>query len=139
MPATNPRRPSVLDAGPMLCECGSTETGERLGARAAVVRQRQLVGWWYGVIVGWRSSASGGLRKRCSAVRIPPHPPQRGRPGPEKELLGHLEAVTLVERTVTGRGRLEVGGHTLAVAPVQDRAHERRPQPTALPLRRDAH
>ena len=70
-----------------------------------------------------RRRVRGARRVVVWSARVAPHPPQRRAVGEGELALGDV-AVALVEGAVSGRGRLVVGGHVLAVGAVEHVAQE---------------
>src|SRR5689334_8431182 len=71
---------------------------------------------------GTRRSRSG-RSARSRGLRISPHRPDRAL-RTDLDFRGHLEAVTLVERNVPDVARFQVRAEALAVATIEDLAHE---------------
>src|SRR4029078_2917975 len=65
--------------------------------------------------------------------RVAPHAPERGSAG-QRDVTAGAEAVALVERAGAVAGRLQVGGHAVAVAALEHRRHEGCSEPGALLL-----
>src|SRR5436190_1286201 len=111
--------PAAIESAPSACSSAAATSSSSPTTRCA------------------HSSASRARRRSppTSGPRFAPHPPQRRRTLAETELLGDREAVALVEAAITRRGGLEVGGHALGVATVEDRPQQRGADPAPLPVR----
>ena len=88
-------------------------------------------------------SVKAGGPETLSAARghllgLAPHGPDGGAVSGQHQLFDHLEPVAPVEGHVALLGRLQVRRQTLGVAVVENRAHQRRPHPLALPVHRGA-